>query len=98
MILRVVKMRFRPEETESFLSYFDGRKERIRSFAGCRHLELWRSPQDLNLFFTYSHWDSEAQLEAYRRSEFFDETWRATKAKFAERAEAWTVEPAVVLP
>jgi len=96
MIVRVVKMVFRAEETEAFLAYFDGRKERIRGFDGCMHLELWQSPQDPRIFFTYSHWLSEAHLEAYRRSEFFDETWRATRARFAAPAEAWTVLPRYV--
>jgi heme-degrading monooxygenase HmoA len=91
MILRVVKMVFRSEETDSFLEYFEGRKERIRGFDGCMHLELWRDHNDPRIFFTYSHWDSEEHLHAYRKSEFFDETWRATKAKFAEKADAWTV-------
>ncbi|RYZ23756.1 MAG: antibiotic biosynthesis monooxygenase [Chitinophagaceae bacterium] len=92
MIRRVVKMVFRPEEAEAFLTYFESRKERIRGFDGCRHLELWRDHRDPRLFFTYSHWDSEAHLDAYRKSEFFDETWRETKARFAEKAEAWTVD------
>jgi heme-degrading monooxygenase HmoA len=92
MILRIVKMVFRPEETDSFLEYFEGRKERIRGFEGCTHLELWRDHNDPRTFFTYSWWESDGHLHAYRKSEFFDETWRETKAKFAEKAEAWTVD------
>ncbi|HRF39764.1 MAG TPA: antibiotic biosynthesis monooxygenase, partial [Saprospiraceae bacterium] len=30
----------------------------IRGFEGCRHLELWRSRADENVFFTMSIWDS----------------------------------------
>jgi heme-degrading monooxygenase HmoA len=91
MIQRIVKMEFLPEQTDSFLEYFEGRKERIRNFDGCAHLELWRDEHNPCIFFTYSWWQSEIFLHQYRQSEFFDETWRATKAKFAAKAEAWTV-------
>ena len=36
-------------------------------------------------------WDSEEALDNYRSSPFFAETWRATKALFAAKAEAWSV-------
>lgn len=95
MIIRIVKMQFRPEEIESFLQFFEGRRSIIRTFEGCTHLELWQDQNDPGIFFTYSHWQSEAYLDAYRRSEFFDATWRATKQKFAGKAEAWTVNTIV---
>ncbi len=91
MIIRIVKMQFRPEEVDSFLEFFEGRRPLIRGFEGCRHLELWQDQGDPSTFFTYSHWESEDHLNAYRRSEFFDATWRATKEKFARKPEAWTV-------
>jgi heme-degrading monooxygenase HmoA len=92
MVIRIVKMVFREEEIETFASFFETRKELIRGVAGCRHLQLWQDRTQPAVFFTYSWWDGEEALEAYRKSPFFAETWQLTKAMFAARAEAWTVD------
>jgi heme-degrading monooxygenase HmoA len=90
-IIRIVKMVFRNEEVNHFQEFFADRKERIRNFPGCEHLELWQHEKEQNIFFTYSIWQSTEQLDHYRFSEFFKETWTFTKTLFAEKAEAWTV-------
>jgi heme-degrading monooxygenase HmoA len=41
--------------------------------------------------FTYSQWDSEESLNAYRQTELFVQTWKRTKTLFQEKAEAWSV-------
>lgn len=86
-------MTFREDAVETFLSdVFEKSKDRIRAFPGCRHMELLRQIGQPNVLFTLSHWDDEAALEAYRQSEFFQNTWAKTKTLFAEKAEAWSVE------
>jgi heme oxygenase (mycobilin-producing) len=92
MIIRIVKMVFREEEVGAFQSLFNERKSLIRNFEGCTHLELWQDKQHPEIFFTYSWWDSEAHLNHYRTSSFFDDTWALTKRKFAAKPEAWTVD------
>lgn len=96
MITRIVKMVFREEEVGAFLRLFEERRSLIRNFEGCTHLELWRDKNHPQTFFTYSFWDSEAHLDAYRTSPFFEDTWQQTKVKFAARPEAWTVEQLAV--
>ena len=91
MIIRIVKMLFREEEVSAFRKLFEERKHLIRNFEGCTHLELWQEKARPQVFFTYSRWDSEAHLDQYRQSDFFDETWNLTKQKFAAKPEAWTV-------
>jgi quinol monooxygenase YgiN len=93
MIKRIVKMTFRPEAAEVFLrDVFEPSKARIRAFEGCRHMELLRHSSRPEVLFTLSHWESEAALEAYRQSALFRDTWAKTKALFAEKAEAWSLE------
>lgn len=92
MITRIVKMIFKEESIEIFLQLFEERKSMIRNFHGCTHLELWRDKHHTNTFFTYSKWESEDALNAYRQSHFFDDTWQQTKALFADKPQAWTVE------
>jgi heme oxygenase (mycobilin-producing) len=91
MITRIVKMQFRPSETEAFLSLFERVKQQIRSFEGCVGLTLLRDMNAPDTLFTYSHWESEAHLNAYRNSELFEKTWKDTKSGFSAKAEAWSV-------
>ncbi|MBL7744362.1 MAG: antibiotic biosynthesis monooxygenase [Chitinophagaceae bacterium] len=95
-ITRIVKMVFRPEEIGKFQQLFAERKDHIRHFPGCRHLELWQDDKQKNVFFTYSIWDSEEYLDHYRFSGFFKETWTLTKALFAGKPEAWTLNQLVI--
>lgn len=92
MILRIVKMTFREEEVANFLTMFNERKSLIRNFEGCSHLELWQEAGTSNVFFTYSMWESIQHLDHYRFSELFKDTWAITKAMFADKPQAWSVE------
>lgn len=91
MIVRIVQMTFKPENVDIFLHLFEERKQLIRHFEGCTHLELWQDAHAANIFFTYSMWDSEEHLNHYRFSELFKDTWARTKALFAEKPQAWSV-------
>lgn len=97
MITRLVKMVFRAGEAQAFLDNFDLVKEQIRNFEGCTHLQLWNDISAPNTFFTYSKWESEDHLNAYRNSELFKETWAFTKALFADKPAAWSVQELRIL-
>jgi len=97
MLVRIVTMKFREERIEEFLENFDLIKDKIRSSKGCQLLELYRDQNDRTRFFTYSYWESEKDLNAYRSSPMFDEVWNKTKAMFSERAQAWSTEKVVSL-
>jgi quinol monooxygenase YgiN len=90
-MIRIVKMTFRPEEVEKFLTIFDDSSKLIRAFDGCLHLELLRDIKNTNIFFTYSLWESDDHLQAYRNSELFKKVWADTSALFSEKAAAWSV-------
>ena len=92
MIIRIVKMTFEPSKVHDFIEVFDASKERIRNFEGCSHLRLLNDINSSNIFFTYSYWESEAHLNAYRHSELFQATWARTKVLFAAKPEAWSVQ------
>ena len=92
MITRIVRMHFRPGERDAFLAIFNASKHRIRQFEGCQHLSLYNEADLPDVFFTYSVWMSPAHLDAYRNSELFQATWTETKALFADKAQAWSME------
>ncbi|MEK6153537.1 antibiotic biosynthesis monooxygenase [Flavobacteriaceae bacterium 3-367] len=91
MLVRIVKLTFKKENIVSFEQIFKETKNTIRNFSGCSFLELYQDMNDPNVFFTYSYWDSEKDLEAYRNSDFFKQVWSRTKPLFAEKPEAWSV-------
>lgn len=90
MIQRIVKMVFRPEEIGPFQALFEENKEKIRGFEGCTSLKLLQDQNNPCIFFTYSLWQSEENLNAYRHSDLFKGVWKSTKSKFSDRAEAWS--------
>lgn len=92
MIIRIVQMTFQEDVIHEFTTLFEERKNTIRGFRGCNHLELWQDSANSNVFFTYSLWNSQADLDHYRFSEFFKDTWSRTKALFAAKPQAWSVE------
>lgn len=90
-------MSFHPENIDQFLSNFERKKEFIRNSPGCRLLELYRGKQDENIFFTYSYWEKEEDLENYRNSTLFKEVWAETKVLFNDKPLAWSVDKVVSL-
>lgn len=92
MIVRLVKLTFRPEAVPEFRDLFEGWHPRIIAMPGCRHLQLLQGTDDPHVFFTYSEWASVEHLEAYRNSEVFGSVWPVVKGLFAARAEAWTTD------
>ncbi len=97
MFIRIVKMSFHQENIPVFLENFDSIKEKIRGAEGNRFLELYQDKHNACIFFTYSFWDTEADLENYRRSALFDEVWTFTKKLFNGKPEAWSVDKLVSL-
>jgi len=97
MIIRIVKMTFEPIKVNEFLEVFNSSKQYIRNFEGCTHLELLNDINSTNIFFTYSYWNSENDLNNYRNSELFSTVWNKTKVLFAAKAEAWSVEQKVIV-
>lgn len=85
-------MSFNENDVDKFLENFEASKHKIRAFEGCDFLELYRDKNESNIFFTYSYWNSEDDLEAYRQSDLFKNVWSKTKPLFNAKPEAWSVD------
>tara|TARA_R110000850_G_scaffold18580_3_gene56818 strand:- start:19082 stop:19357 length:276 start_codon:yes stop_codon:yes gene_type:complete len=90
-------MRFQEDKIETFLKNFEENKNHIRNFEGNRLLELYQDKNDPRIFFTYSYWENESDLENYRKSELFGIVWKFTKDLFSDKPEAWSVDKLVTL-
>ena len=97
MFVRIVKMSFQEENIPAFLENFESIKHKIRNAEGNRFLELYQDKNNKCIFFTYSYWETEADLENYRNSELFDSVWSFTKKLFNAKPEAWSVDKLVSL-
>ncbi|MBT4918764.1 MAG: antibiotic biosynthesis monooxygenase [Flavobacteriaceae bacterium] len=91
MFTRIVKMEFKSDKVPNFLKSFELVKEKIRTFDGCSHLELYQDKNDPAIFFTYSKWEKESDLMNYKASNLFRNVWATTKPLFRSKAQAWSV-------
>lgn len=92
MLIRIVKMTFKPQFVDVFVSTFNARKHLIAASEGCAGVELLRDIDNPNTFFTYSKWVDVESLEKYRKGELFNSTWEEVKKLFDAKPEAWSVK------
>ena len=92
MIQRIVKLTFKEEHSEEFAHFFTEVKEQIEANRGCNEVRLLRDVNNRNIFFTYSFWDTEDDINTYRKSELFGKVWPKVKKWFDDKPEAWSVE------
>lgn len=97
MFVRIVKMSFHSKYIKEFLEMFEEKKQLIRNSEGCNLLELYQDKNNPEIFFTYSYWENESDLEFYRNSKLFKETWKQTKRYFNDKPLAWSVDKKVSL-
>jgi quinol monooxygenase YgiN len=84
-------MTFSEERVQDFENYFPEIVDLIKKQEGCLDVELLHDVKDPRIFFTYSKWESENHLNAYRNSELFGQVWPKVKAWFDDKPEAWSV-------
>lgn len=91
-------MHFEESKTEDFIDIFNASKNAIRNMPGCLYLSLHRDHSQGNVFYTISKWQRDEDLQHYRNSAVFSATWAATKALFAGKPQAWSLDPITELP
>ncbi|MBK9222776.1 MAG: antibiotic biosynthesis monooxygenase [Saprospiraceae bacterium] len=92
MIIRFVKMYFKPAEINTFKTIFFESSPLIKSFPGCLDVKLLQDKLNPTILSTLSHWNSIEDLEAYRKSNLFKTTWAKTKILFDAKPEANSFE------
>lgn len=92
MVLRLVRMRFQPDQVETFLRLYAANAAAIAGQPGCLGVQLVRQMDDPAAFATWSRWESTAALDAYRTGPFFVQFWPQVKALFRSPPEAVSFE------
>lgn len=72
-------MNFTNDGLVEFYKIFNESAPVIKSFKGCISVKLMQATGKTNLLFTLSEWETEIDLENYRKSDFFRETWEQQK-------------------
>tara|TARA_B100000780_G_C21108329_1_gene447713 strand:+ start:1056 stop:1346 length:291 start_codon:yes stop_codon:yes gene_type:complete len=92
MIVRIVKLSFHLENISAFKAIFESNKANIITQKGCMYLEVYQDVENPHIFFTYSKWGSETDLNTYRSSELFQGIWVETKKLFNAKPNAWSTK------
>ena len=85
-------MEFQSDKVEAFKSIFKENQSKIIAQQGCYDVQLLQDIHESNIFFTYSKWKSQAHLDQYRKTDFFQEVWAQTKVLFCNKPIAWSVK------
>lgn len=91
MVTRIVKLTFQTDKIAEFLEFFETIKWDVARQPNCGGMKLLQDKKQPNIVFTYSLWEDEAALNAYRDSDLFGKVWPKIKPWFGAPAEAWTV-------
>lgn len=90
MLHRIVRLVFDEESKSTFTDIFYRKQASIQAMEGCISVDLMNDERDENALATYSLWEDEKYLEAYRHSELFLTTWEEVKPLFRGKAKAWS--------
>lgn len=96
-MIRIVRLTFKQQHIEDFMQLFTERKQMIRDFEGCTHLELWQDKNDARIFYTYSLWEHHDHLDNYRISDLFRDTWSTVKTWFDAEPFAFSADKLVTV-
>lgn len=92
MRYRIVKLVFDDKSLSSALELIACASSVVRDTKGCVYMQAHRVNNDPYTVFTYSLWEADEYLEAYRNTDYFKAFWKKLKPLFAERAEAWSLD------
>ena len=85
-------MTFQEDKVDTFLKIYESSKNKIAGMDGCNSVELLQDYNSPNIFSTYSVWDSEEDLNNYRKSVLFGKVWKSTKMLFSDKPIAFSLK------
>lgn len=94
-MIRIVRLELKPEHAIEFEEFFKKTQSTIAAMPGCNGVELYKDADQSNVYYTHSYWDSVADLDIYRKSDFFVKTWAYTKTLFQNKAQAFSLNEIV---
>jgi quinol monooxygenase YgiN len=91
MITRIVRLTLKEEKVLDFENFVMPKMELINSFEGCINVRIFKDHELPNVFYTISEWESEENLNNYRKSELFGSIWPIVKPWFNDKTKTYTL-------
>lgn len=92
MIKRIVRLTLKDNTSKAaFEEIYNRRNPHKNGVQGCHDVKVMKDVNEENIYYTVSTWESNDDLEAYRHSDYFKETWPMVKAHLATRAKAFSL-------
>ena len=91
MIIRIVRLTLVKEKVIDFKTIFNDTSAHILTSPGCLVLKLYHDIKEANVIITYSEWNSESDLNNYRNSDLFRNTWAKIKPMFIAAPVAYSM-------
>ena len=98
MVIRIVELSIQKDKLPFAQKYLAEVAPKVRNSPGCTHLRILMDLHNPGHITTYSHWNTEADLNAYRKSDIFNNFWSQIKPLFEAPARAWSSESLHHLP
>lgn len=76
----------------AFAKIYANRNPFTKKVKGCLEVKVMKDADHDDVIYTVSLWEAKEDLEAYRNSNYFAETWPMVKKQLAKRAEAFSLE------
>ena len=90
MVIRLVELSIQKDKLPIAKKLLEDVAPKVRNSPGCSHLRILMDLHNPARITTYSHWNTEVDLNTYRNSEIFKNFWTQIKPLFAAPAKAWS--------
>lgn len=64
----------------------------VRRVSGCMHNDIFRDRNNDNIFYSYTIWSSEEDIERYLKSMYYKEIWGDIWDYFKKEPMAWKID------
>jgi quinol monooxygenase YgiN len=76
MIVVRIMLKVKPESQTHFARAIRENIRESRKFEGCQHFDLFSHNHEEHSYLLYQEWESQASFDAFRKSDYFEQSGR----------------------
>ena len=92
MIIRVVKIPIKDASINSFIKRIPIISNEVRRVSGCIHNDIFRDKMKENIFYSYTIWNSDEDIEKYLGSQYYKDIWGDLWDYFEGTPKSWKID------
>jgi quinol monooxygenase YgiN len=81
-----------PDKIEPFKRFMGILSEEKQKMEGCVHHDFFSDKQYVNVYYSYTIWESQTYLKKYKKNPLFKEVTKTLTSLCLAEPHAWTVE------